>query len=355
MSATRPRFHELDLLRGVACAMVIGFHFLYRGQQADWLTDAAPDWLAAAAQFGGLGVHLFFIISGFVIFMSAEGVTVRQFAASRVARLYPAMWVAAPLTAFTAWALVSGTFGVTPAVLAANLTMVPQWFKIDYVDGSYWSLAVELQFYILIGLMLALRLSAHIEKLMLGWLALCLVDLIRPIYPLEFWLSVNWAQYFCAGITCYLVRLKGLTPMRGFLLLTCYGLMLAGWLRHAPGADNPWISALMPALIVTIFFVIFLGIAFHRWDAKPTRIGALAGALTYPVYLVHQNFGYLLIEWLKPIGLPFLLRVGLVVVMVLVIAWVIHHRVEKPLGKQLRQWIAGNSPASGKVSAAASR
>jgi len=351
---SRPRFHELDLLRGAACAMVLGFHFLHRGQRSHWLTDLAPAWLSGIARYGNLGVHLFFILSGFVIFMSAEGATVRQFAASRAARLYPAFWVASVITAATAWALASTTFDVTLWTLVVNLTMVPQWFDVPYVDGSYWSLAVELQFYLLIGLMLALRWSAHIERLMFGWLVLCLVDLFRPMWRLEFWAAINWAQYFCLGITCYLVRRGGLTTSRVVLLLCSYALILAGWLTRLPAADQPWEQVFAPALIVSGFVLVFVGIALGHWRAPPMRFGALAGALTYPVYVLHENVGYLLIEQLKPTGWPFLLRVALVVTLLLLVCWHIHLRIEKPWGHRLRRWIEGDATQRATITVAAS-
>lgn len=344
-TSAKEHLHELDLLRGLACAMVVCFHFLYRGQLANWLTDPAPAALAALSRFGGLGVHLFFIISGYVIFMSAQGASLRAFAASRAARLYPAMWVAAPLTAFTAWWLHSDTFGVTPGVLLANLTMVPQWFRIDWVDGSYWSLAVELQFYLLIAAAIATGLLEHIEKLSFGWLALTVVDQIRPTYPLEFWLAVQWAPYFCIGIVCHRIRQHGLDASRGLLLGVSWLLAMTGWAVKAKGGTPLQADTLVPVVAVTAFFVVFLGIALRRWRCPATRFGALAGALTYPVYLVHQNFGYLLIEALKPTDWPFLGRVLLVVGIIVAVAWGIHRWVERPLGRGLRRWLAPK-PAS---------
>ncbi len=154
MNDSRHRFHEIDLLRGLACAAVVAFHYLSRGPRAGWMDNALFPAVDAIARYGYLGVHLFFMISGFVSLLSAQGATPRSFVASRVARLYPALWVAATITALTASMIGDSRFMVSLPQYLANLSMFPHWFHVPYVDGAYWSLAVELHFYIYVWLAL---------------------------------------------------------------------------------------------------------------------------------------------------------------------------------------------------------
>jgi peptidoglycan/LPS O-acetylase OafA/YrhL len=341
----RHRFHELDLLRGIACAMVVGYHYLHRGQAAHWLSEPAAPWLDGIARYGYLGVHLFFIISGFVIFMTADGATPRAFVASRVGRLYPAFWAAAPLTALVALALGSSLFAVTPGQLAVNLTMLPQWFGVKYVDGAYWSLAAELQFYLLVWAALASGSFVHAERLLIAWLLLGTVDAVRPIYKLELWLDANWAPFFSAGICCYLVRLRGATPQRLGLLAWSYGLALY-WVAVEPArssAAGSWgvHQALVAAALLSAFFAVFLLIAFDRWRLALSPVTLWAGALTYPVYLLHQYIGYMLIEAPGWRVLPFGVRVALTTALVIAAAWALHRFVERPLGPWLRRLVNG--------------
>lgn len=224
---SKHRYHEIDLLRGVACLMVVASHFLYRGQKAGWIADAPPAAVAAAASYGYLGVHLFFIISGFVIFMSAESGTVRAFAASRAARLYPAIWVAAPLTALVAATFSSPHFQVSWSTVLVNMTLAPHWFGVEFVDGAYWSLVVELHFYILVALALATGWLRRAEWLIAGWLLVAGANLVRPMFPLEFWLAAKWAPLFCAGACAYLIRSRGSSGARLALLAAAYLLAMA--------------------------------------------------------------------------------------------------------------------------------
>jgi peptidoglycan/LPS O-acetylase OafA/YrhL len=341
------RFHELDLLRGIACALVLLFHYLYRGQLGHWLSESPPDWVAGAARYGYLGVHLFFIISGFVIFMTADGATPRAFVASRVGRLYPAFWVAAPLTALVALLMGSTTFGATPSQLAVNLTMLPQWFNVKYVDGAYWSLAVELQFYIFVWLALVSGGFRRPERLLVGWMLLATLVAIRPIYKLEFWLDANWAPFFTAGICCYLIRQRGLTRARlallGWAFLLCvYFASVQPFRSPTEGPNWSIASALVAAGVIAVFFCAFLLIAFNRWRMAASPLTLWAGALTYPVYLLHQDIGYMVIEAAGWRQVPFGLRVLCTALMVVAAAWALHRFVEKPLGPWLRRLVGGS-------------
>ena len=88
------RFYEIDLLRFSAALSVVFYHYTYCGYQAGHLSPISdPEW-ARITRYGWLGVQLFFLISGCVVLLSAQGKTVRQFVISRVTRLYPAFWVA---------------------------------------------------------------------------------------------------------------------------------------------------------------------------------------------------------------------------------------------------------------------
>mgnify|MGYP001296978290 CR=1 FL=1 len=344
---SKDRHFEIDLLRGVACAAVVAFHFLYRGQQDAWITDQAPAALAQVARYGYLGVYLFFIISGYVIFKSAQGATVRAFVASRFARLYPAYWVAVCFTAGLAWALSSVTFGVSLRDFLINLTMLMHWlpptFGVALVDGAYWSLAVEFQFYLMIALVLWTGTLARIETLLTGWLLLSIADFVRRAYLPEVWLALEWAPLFSAGILFHQIRHEGLTRQRYLLLWCCYMVALAHATIPAEllkgSADGSSRSAWVVAGAMTLFFAVFGLISADRWHLRGSALVKWVGALTYPVYLVHQNVGYLLLEFWKPTGLAFGVRLAAVLAVVLLVSLMIHRWVERPLGPRLRRWM----------------
>ena len=58
--------------------------------------------------------------------------------------------------------------------------MVPHWFNAPLVDAAYWSLAVEIHFYIAVWLILRLGLIEKIDWILLAWLATSTINTLRP-------------------------------------------------------------------------------------------------------------------------------------------------------------------------------
>ena len=87
----RDRIPELDLLRFIAAVGVVLFH------ATNW--PEHPNLLTRSRTYGSFGVPLFFMISGFVILMTAQNRSGIEFVNSRIARLYPSFWIAVLLSA----------------------------------------------------------------------------------------------------------------------------------------------------------------------------------------------------------------------------------------------------------------
>ena len=120
--------------------------------------DAWPE-LSKFTLYGNMGVQLFFIISGFVILLSAYGKNASRFVGSRVGRLYPAYWVAVLATGFLVivmWPKLGEGRGIKE--LLANLTMFHPLMGMRHIDGVYWTLWIELRFYLVILVLIMLRL-----------------------------------------------------------------------------------------------------------------------------------------------------------------------------------------------------
>ncbi|WP_239117754.1 acyltransferase family protein [Paractinoplanes ferrugineus] len=340
-----PRLAALDGLRLLAAVAVAVFH-LGVGWRIDgvrppaYFLPTASHW----AIYGFLGVELFFLISGFVICMSAWGRTLGGYFVSRASRLYPAYWVCIAITVTVLVALpISGGVPVEglpdlPGI-AVNLTMLQQPLGVASVDTVYWTLFVELRFYLLFAIVVwAGTTYRRVVLFCAVWLT---VAVLAPAWKLPFVELVavpEYASYFVAGMAMYLIYRFGPTPL-------LYGVVGMAWLvsmsrlgrRLAdvhPGFEVPsWPGY----LLVTLCFVVMLAIAHHRADLIQWRGLTVAGALTYPFYLLHQRIGYTLIRTAHNLthAPPWVLITGAMLV-VGGLAWLVHRYIERPLTPLLR-------------------
>ncbi|MDT0190169.1 acyltransferase family protein [Rothia terrae] len=145
------RSRELDGLRGVAILLVLIGHFSAT-YPVYFPSGPTPPF---SIYFGGMGVQLFFMISGYVILISAlrQGSAVR-YLINRAVRLYPAYWVALAISS-----LIIATVGIEYKTITApqvliNATMFHRFLFVDNVDDVYWTLAIEWQFYLLLFVLL---------------------------------------------------------------------------------------------------------------------------------------------------------------------------------------------------------
>lgn len=344
MSSASIRFHEIDFLRGFACLSVVAFHLLSRGPAGGDMPGADFPLLDALARYGYLGVHLFFLISGFVILMSAQGATPRSFVISRASRLYPALWVGATLTAGAAWLLQDARYMHSLGTYLVNLTMVPHWFDVPYVDGAYWSLAYELHFYILVWLAIRFCLLSRLEWLMAGWLLVSTLNAVRPMWPLEFWLCAKWAPLFTAGGVFFLIRTGGVTRKRLVLLAMSFVLTLVYAVGDAPvrnaSAETGGVSRVAVGLIIAAFYMLFACIASARLQMRASPFVFYAGVLTYPLYLVHENLGFMVYGRLYDSIGQASVALALTLVLLVSISWGIYACIERRLGPLLRRWLS---------------
>lgn len=345
------RLPELDWMRAIAALAVVGFHYFYKGPKENWMHVTHMPFLADIAQYGYLGVHLFFMISGYVILMTAQNASLRDFIASRVSRLAPALWVCVLLTALIEWLIPSSPFKPDGlGQILANLTLFPGLFGHQAIDGAYWSLAVELTFYFWIGVCVASGQMHRIELFLKMWLALALVNIVRPAYPLQLYLCVQWAPLFTAGAVYFLARHSGWnTSRRLMLFVSLVFACVYAWREVGPidqVADlltlNQGTNHLVVVAIMLGFFVLFHAV-IRRSAGKPNLGSNLAGKLTYPLYLVHQNAGYALFNLAASTALGTLMGqttvITLLMTLAIATAWVIHTTAERPIASWLRHGI----------------
>jgi peptidoglycan/LPS O-acetylase OafA/YrhL len=329
------RSRELDALRGIAASWVLLFHYTVRYGEI-FGDPGAP----FHAYRGGFGVELFFAISGFVMLMTLSRMrSATQFVIARAARLYPTYWAGLAVTfaVMALWPLAGRT--VTWPQAAFNLTMLQEFFHVPHVDSVYWSLEVELVFYAwIVGVLAA------------GWL------------PRTRALVTAW---MLAGVAAYLACRHAGRPLpvildRVLLLEHCgyFSIGVTAFLDFQAGRTSRW-SALQYALAAIVAFlaqgphgaVLALAIAGVFWLVSRRRAGWLdtralvfLGAISYPLYLLHQNIGYAIIRGLRNQSVGYGWAMLAAIAVSLAGATALHYAVEKPVREAFQRWSRRRRP-----------
>lgn len=345
--ASGGRVNELDLLRFLAALAVVLFHYAFRGYAADGLSPMPYPALAPFARYGFLGVELFFLISGFVILMTAAGSNLRSFVVSRAVRLYPAFWICCSVS-FIALLLFGAARGAPSfGQYLVNMTLLNYAFGVASIDGVYWSLFIELKFYAFIALLLLCGWLRHAQGLLLIWLAAAVGLALAPVGILRSLLIADYAPYFIGGALCFLIWSRGTSPLRLAALAIAWLLALYQSGAEMAEFESHYRERLAPhivAIVITASYAIMLLVALRKTGAIARRRWLTLGALTYPLYLLHQNVGYLIFTAAYPAVDPHVLLWGTLALMLLA-AHGIHVLLERPLAARLKGWLTNTGQA----------
>jgi peptidoglycan/LPS O-acetylase OafA/YrhL len=326
---------ELDLLRFLAALGVLLFHFTGFGGGGPWPDSAREVFpaLGEVTRYGYLGVDLFFVISGFVILMSAWGRGPGEFAVSRVVRLMPAYWAAVLLGAaiFVGFGLGQGR----PGVVLPNLTMLQGGLGVRNVDAVFWTLWVELHFYVLMAVLLGIGLTyRRCVAFMTIWLFLGLFADEADSKLLKIMVMPTWHSYFIGGMALYLIYRFGSS-----LLLWCFvgvsWLMAIRWSAWRAGPIFDGVSDGVVVAAVTGIFVVMSLVATRRLGWLRWRGLTVLGALTYPLYLTHSQIALPLLDAIYP-GVDKWTALAVATAAALLLAYGLHRLVERPVAAWLR-------------------
>jgi len=342
----KERVNEIDLLRFIAAMAVVIFHYAFRGYAADSMTVMPYPWLAPLAKYGYLGAQLFFMISGFVILMTAANGSLLRFVVSRLVRLYPVFWVCCTISFALIVALGGARYSASFSQYLVNMTMLSGFVHVPSIDGVYWSLFVELQFYALVVAVLVMGKIHQAQAFLSAWLVVCAALELLPLGGLRHLSIFEYAPFFIAGATCFLIWSKGLSSARLGMVVGAWSLAVYGSIASLPEFERHYHTAMNGYVVgglVSIFFLAMLMVALRltgRFGRSPWPV---AGALTYPLYLLHQNIGYMIFNIAYPAVNPHVLLWGTLVA-VLGLSYAVNliaeRALELPMKRTLERWLA---------------
>lgn len=338
------RINEVDLLRFIAAMMVVFFHYAFRGYMGvgeNQLTLMPYPVLMTVAKYGFLGVDLFFMISGFVIIHSASTGDLQKFVSSRIVRLYPAFWVCCSLSLFVPLVVGGGFSWSLLNTYIVNLTMLNGFVDVPSIDGVYWSLFVEIKFYLLISIVLTLGLMHKVESLAVVWLFVSLILTRFPKTEIHSMLITDWSGYFIAGAAFFWIYQKGFNWLRIMLVMGSYILVIRNAIHKVYYHQlefQTYFSKQIIVMTITAFFIVFLLITIKKTGILRKMEWRVLGAITYPLYLLHSNIGFLTFNHLYPKYNEHILLWGTIFLM-LIFSYMVHVFCERPISKEIRYFL----------------
>lgn len=297
----------VQYLRGFAALAVVLCHY------------ASPE-----LNFGKNGVLVFFLISGFIIVYSLEKASYSinlffKFLLKRSIRIDPSYFVTIVLTI-----LLFNILSFIPSFKGNNIALVPQQFLAHlvyvipftgyhYYNDVFWTLAVEFQFYIIIGSVYFINKSAIYKT---GFLVLFSLSYFLPIPHKQDYIFTN-APVFALGIS--LVELYKNRAWQNAALPFC----LLGFIGYEYGA---YIFLL---LLVSALFILFI-----KTEVKPMF---LLGKISYSLYLTHSLCLIIVAGIFKQLKFDLTtdraVWVCIEVSIALIVAWLFYQLIEKPFLK----------------------
>ena len=310
----------LDGLRAVAALLVLLFHawsavpnYVPSGQNP----AAYPLW------YGKTGVNLFFVLSGFLLFLPYAqwllGLRSRpstlMFYKRRALRVVPAYWASLFITVLIHAALL---YDVALHVVFLSNTTWPSAFSIN---GVYWTMAIEVQFYValpliawmmyrlsrrmgiapaatvmLVGLLFVSVISTYVAHVgSLNLYSMPVVETFLVQYAaMPYWLGVFGCGIACSLVFTYVTKILKPTAEQSRRRRMCAdgafgaGIALGLMLSCVPSLDSIWMGQVMFGVSYAgVLLGILLGSPILRRPFE-SRILRFLGLISYSFYIWHH-------------------------------------------------------------------
>jgi peptidoglycan/LPS O-acetylase OafA/YrhL len=367
-SGTRPndRIWFAQAIRGVACVIVVWEHLTqyYPALQevisglafvaplnglparppAYFLTEwSSRVWLSP----GQFAVGLFFLVSGFVIPFSLERRTIGGFMIRRFFRIYPTLWagIAVTMGALILQAhLLGDPVPYGGRTVGSSAFLFGMYIGAPWVDPVYWSLAIEELFYIVAVLFAPRGRLQRVAPVLLIAVAMAAVALLvgnqpspgpelPPFYFLRYGLARN--ATFVIFILIGVVFHQHYRRQRSSWASGAMGAALLGTFILCLFVSDPFTVPPNQARVLTASMLLALAcfsVLYLLRDRVPySRLVDRLADISYPLYIVHAVLGWILVHFLYRTFGHFYIVLLVTAALLVAVAALIHHFVEKPL------------------------
>jgi peptidoglycan/LPS O-acetylase OafA/YrhL len=322
------RLDFLDQMRAIAILPVVITHY-------------HSNWFAG----GGMGVGIFFALSGFLITSllleepSLDGRAIRRFYIRRISRIYPLYFLTIFTTALLAYFFAPQRFAVTVGAIPGLLSFLQNSPWVGFSFGVLWTLQVEAWFYITLPLVMWLIGPRRGVVVFCVFLAVSgAVTFFFPAGPSLF----HWGVALATGALVSLLWKEGVLARLNLSppLLALFGLIgIAILLFPGPEPRSRWFAEVLGASLCSSGLII----AFVLSPTLPVLRGLpFIGRISYSMYLLHA----VIMDFVRPVlePIPRWARPEVYLLLVIGLSFLTYRIIEKPgmrLGKGIIQTLDG--------------
>jgi peptidoglycan/LPS O-acetylase OafA/YrhL len=305
------RDYSLDLIRAIAVTLVIFHHFFQEVQYSKY-PPISQYLIKFFVNYGAFGVQLFFAVSGYIMISKYSNISsLRQYTLLRYTRLIPMLTIVVMidlLISFLTNPSKTDIINIIPSILIID----PQIFNVifdserfHWVDNSFWTLFVEIRFYLIFGLLMKISKSLSLHRKIIFISTLCMFSQLLYItsgvlkmdllHKICFWVLIpHYFIYFLFGIILYSIKLS-----KDFRLIAIICFLAAIFLFvQKTDSTLTWgnsFDLLTEQSITAILYFVFILIIFPLSSILSSRlpqinvISRTIGTPSYTSYLLHQN------------------------------------------------------------------
>lgn len=213
----------------------------------------------------------------------------------------------------------------------ANLTMFQSYIGFKHVDGAYWTLAVQLMVYIFMGGLFFI-LKKNIKLFLLSIIIWVGIDVVLSIYyikggvvPFQSLFIRTTIHLFLQGLLIWYItnesnRKERLLALSILMILPLYSLFNFSF-------QYTIFNFLISSLICLI--------SVKKWSYNKSNIFTFVGSISFPMYLLHQNIGFLIIRYMDTIGLTHEIFIFIPISIIIMLSWGVTLFVEHFINPQL--------------------
>ena len=169
-------------------------------------------------------------------------------------------------------------------------------------------------------------------------------------------ITPTYSSFFIAGVAFFLIQKEGVSRfiyvvlMLSLLVSSYRGFYQAEGFMKTSAIDQRLISV----AVIWCFHILLYLLCTGRLRVKERKLYFILGAISYPLYLIHNMAGKAIIDEYSHV-IPERILIILVIALMVFASWLIHLGVEKPLANPMKKHLLSVFDKGGKISSALGR